>query len=463
MVKFIAFLNLIFRFLFIYKGLKYCPILYNMIYDDLWYLYGNSYDLSSFLNSHPGGKQILETSRGEHDITPIFESYHQFSDLKNIKIILNKYLVEKNVYKSKYTFHDNGLYKVLSEKIKNYFIEKNIHNFFIEKNGETLFKNKYIKPYIKANNELFFDIISFSSITLICYYYSFVSNVLNFYIQLITTSICGYLCACGLFILMHDASHYAIFKDSSKNILSSYTWNTICLWNNKLWEKHHVIKHHAYTGDVNHDPDLHHFSVFFNKRPEINNIPLLYPFMHVIVFPIMHIGQSLCYCIFHFNKDAGLWKISYPGNCNHWYDIFLYLPFLYIFFYKSLIQSILFIVALNFGYSFCIIGDHDTIETYYNEKKDATDWGEIQVRNSGNFMNNTWCNWFSRLHGGINYQIEHHLFPNICHIYYPEIAPIVIETCKEFNIPYVHHDTLYSVYKSWVKLFYLSNSTSEKE
>ncbi len=36
----------------------------------------------------------------------------------------------------------------------------------------------------------------------------------------------------------------------------------------------------------------------------------------------------------------------------------------------------------------------------------------------------------------MNYQIEHHLFPSMCHVHYSKIAPIVQKTCKEFSIPY---------------------------
>ena len=52
------------------------------------------------------------------------------------------------------------------------------------------------------------------------------------------------------------------------------------------------------------------------------------------------------------------------------------------------------------------------------------------------------------LYGGINYQIEHHLFPTICHVHFEEIKPIVKDTCKEFNIPYVEHYSIYSALKS---------------
>jgi len=38
--------------------------------------------------------------------------------------------------------------------------------------------------------------------------------------------------------------------------------------------------------------------------------------------------------------------------------------------------------------------------------------------------------------GGLNFQIEHHLFPSVCHMYLPIIAPVVKQTCEEFNVPY---------------------------
>ena len=56
------------------------------------------------------------------------------------------------------------------------------------------------------------------------------------------------------------------------------------------------------------------------------------------------------------------------------------------------------------------------------------DWGEIQVRNSGNFLNDNIL--VNHLFGGINYQIEHHLFPTICHVHFPEIKKIVKRLVK---------------------------------
>ena len=61
-------------------------------------------------------------------------------------------------------------------------------------------------------------------------------------------------------------------------------------------------------------------------------------------------------------------------------------------------------------------------------------WAVHQMNTTVNFANNNfWLNWYA---GGLNFQVEHHLFPNICHIHYKKISKIVKETAKEFNVPY---------------------------
>ena len=62
------------------------------------------------------------------------------------------------------------------------------------------------------------------------------------------------------------------------------------------------------------------------------------------------------------------------------------------------------------------------------------EWAIHQVKNTADFaQRNRFITWYV---GGLNYQIEHHLFPNICHIHYPQLAPIVKQTCNEFGVPY---------------------------
>jgi linoleoyl-CoA desaturase len=63
-----------------------------------------------------------------------------------------------------------------------------------------------------------------------------------------------------------------------------------------------------------------------------------------------------------------------------------------------------------------------------------SEWAVHELRATSDFArNNLFLNWYV---GGLNFQIEHHLFPNICHIHYRKIAPIVEETAKEFGFTY---------------------------
>ncbi|MEM9868828.1 MAG: fatty acid desaturase, partial [Bacteroidota bacterium] len=66
-------------------------------------------------------------------------------------------------------------------------------------------------------------------------------------------------------------------------------------------------------------------------------------------------------------------------------------------------------------------------------------WAIHQLFTTVNFgTRNRIMNWFT---GGLNHQVEHHIFPNISHIHYTKIAKIVKQTAKEFNLPYHEYKT----------------------
>ena len=76
-------------------------------------------------------------------------------------------------------------------------------------------------------------------------------------------------------------------------------------------------------------------------------------------------------------------------------------------------------------------------------------WAIHQLFTTVNFANkNVFINWFT---GGLNHQIEHHIFPNISHIHYSDIAKIVKETAKEFNLPYIEYKDIGSALFSHFK------------
>jgi linoleoyl-CoA desaturase len=73
-------------------------------------------------------------------------------------------------------------------------------------------------------------------------------------------------------------------------------------------------------------------------------------------------------------------------------------------------------------------------------------WAAHQLRTTANFARKSKIATF--FCGGLNFQVEHHLFPKICHIHYPEISEIVKETAEEFGLPYNENESFGSALKS---------------
>jgi linoleoyl-CoA desaturase len=76
------------------------------------------------------------------------------------------------------------------------------------------------------------------------------------------------------------------------------------------------------------------------------------------------------------------------------------------------------------------------------------DWAVHQLKTTVNFSpNNKLLSWYV---GGLNYQVEHHLFQKISHVHYPAISHIVKETAAEYGVPYMVNDTLGKALQSHV-------------
>jgi linoleoyl-CoA desaturase len=84
-----------------------------------------------------------------------------------------------------------------------------------------------------------------------------------------------------------------------------------------------------------------------------------------------------------------------------------------------------------------------------DDKMIESAWAIHQIKTTANFApRNRVINWFV---GGLNYQVEHHLFPRICHVHYPQISQIVQDKCKEFDLPYHSFPTLTQAVTSHIK------------
>jgi len=90
---------------------------------------------------------------------------------------------------------------------------------------------------------------------------------------------------------------------------------------------------------------------------------------------------------------------------------------------------------------------HNVVEIDQTGGNKAKDWAELQIIESTNWSTSSWVANF--LTGGLNAQIEHHLFPGIGSRHYPALAKIVEKKCKEKNIPYLTYDSFFMNYYSF--------------
>jgi linoleoyl-CoA desaturase len=401
----------------------------------MWFIYGKKYDLTKFIEFHPGGKDIIQKTKNQEDITALFETYHAFSNIDKIKQSLNKYEIVDTNPKENYKYDFTNYHKLLEEVKVLYPNRKTIKstNFFV------LLDSIIFVAYIS------------------CFYIGMFSNY-SYFFRIFCSFIAGLTYISLGFNVMHDASHFAISTNENVNNILNKIWHAWGLWNSKIWFFHHVYNHHSFTGIENHDPDLYHLKPFGQKVATnshsskqnwlLKNQSYTVPYF-LFLFPGQYFGQCISYFLTLSKQRIFTIKLE---DKNH-YDIIdiLFIIVKLFCLYKGLfINTIIYIISLNFWYSINIVGDHDTYETAIENHYNGNDWCKMQICNSGNFINNSII--WTYLFGGINYQIEHHLFPNVSHIHYPAISIIVKKYCKENNITYVHINSMYETYKSFLKM-----------
>lgn len=114
--------------------------------------------------------------------------------------------------------------------------------------------------------------------------------------------------------------------------------------------------------------------------------------------------------------------------------------FLLMHFAAGLVLTVIFQLAHSVeGTHYPLVNEKGIIEN---------DWAIHQLETTVNFSpRNRWLSWYI---GGLNFQIEHHLFPKVCHVHYPKLAPIVRQTALEFGLTYLENKSFGTALKSHI-------------
>ncbi|MDZ7718715.1 MAG: acyl-CoA desaturase [Balneolaceae bacterium] len=257
------------------------------------------------------------------------------------------------------------------------------------------------------------------------------------------------------FSISHDALHGAYSSNSTINKLLGYTFDLMGA-NGYIWKITHNIIHHTYTNIHGHDEDLE-VAEFIRLSPHSEYKPV-HRVQHILAFFAYSFATFFWVFIkdyrYFFKENLGPYENkSHP--VSEWitlivtkilyYSYTLVIPYLVL--DITILQLFIGFASLHLtaGLILGIIFQlaHVVEETDHPEPNEENmideHWAIHEMVTTNNFArDNKLLSWYI---GGLNFQIEHHLFPKVCSIHYPEISKIVEKTANEFDIPYNHHET----------------------
>ncbi|MEQ1586990.1 MAG: acyl-CoA desaturase [Cyclobacteriaceae bacterium] len=252
--------------------------------------------------------------------------------------------------------------------------------------------------------------------------------------------------------VMHDANHGAYSNKKWLNTLIGYSLNLVGA-NAFNWKIQHNVLHHSYTNVHEEDEDIsprgvlrltpHSDWKWFHKYQFIYAW-FLYGLMTIVWMVFKDFVRIVKY------QKNGLAEKNNANIVQEWIILIFtkVVYFTYIFLIPVLFtplawwQILIGILTMHYiaGFLLAIIFQpaHVIEGTEFplpdeNDKLE-NNWAVHQLLTTTNFGNKS--RWFSWYVGGLNFQIEHHLFPNICHVHYRKISGIVMDTAKEFGLPY---------------------------
>ena len=266
------------------------------------------------------------------------------------------------------------------------------------------------------------------------------------------------------FNVMHDACHGSFSTRNWVNYLFGLT-NNFLGGNAFLWKLKHNIIHHTYTNidgvddDINNMPFIRQCTTQQWKpmhRFQSAYMFLLYGFTSLFMFFMDYVK--------YFSKKIHTTPLKQMDLKEH--IVFWIGKLFFILFYIILPISLLgwgkgllglFISQFTMGLTLAIVFqlahvvEHAEFEAAgVDPVKIENEWAIHQIKTTANFaFTNKMATWFL---GGLNYQIEHHLFPRISHIHYPAISQIVRDTCVQFGLHYIYFPTTRAAVLSHVRL-----------
>lgn len=270
--------------------------------------------------------------------------------------------------------------------------------------------------------------------------------------------------------IMHDGNHGAYSRNQWVNKLIGSSIYLIG-GNKRNWKMQHNVLHHTFTNVYEHDEDVENGGLV--RLSEHSDLKKVHRYQHLYAFFLYGL-MTLSWCAFKdFNQmlryhREGLVNDGRKKSADMieliltkvlYFGIFLVLPLWLV--DITWWQFLIGFVTMHFVSGFTLAVIFQLAHIVEHAEQPIPDesgnlentWAIHQLYTTANFArNNRLLSWFV---GGLNFQIEHHLFPQICHIHYREISEIVKKTAQEFKLPYVENRSFRSALVSHYRMLKL--------
>ena len=331
---------------------------------------------------------------------------------------------------------------------------------FPRKDSAQFFKtlNKRVNSYFQQNNlkktgnwKLHLKAIIMFALFLSPYFLILSLDLPN-WINLLLTMVMGVGMAGVGMNVMHDGNHGSF---SSKSWVNKLMGGSIYILagNVYCWQVQHNVLHHTFTNILEHDEDLDAGRVLrFHKNAKWHRLHRFQHYYSVFLYGLLTFNWAITtdfQQMYRYTKRKLAYR-KFPNPIMNWSvlvitkliyaTIWIIIPMLIldIAWWKVLLGFFVmhYVAGVILSVVFQLAHVVDEAETPM-PKEDGTmknTWAIHQLFTTVNFgTKNKLVNWFT---GGLNHQVEHHIFPHISHVHYTKISKIVKQTALEFNLPY---------------------------
>ncbi|MFY7878646.1 MAG: fatty acid desaturase family protein [Lacibacter sp.] len=272
----------------------------------------------------------------------------------------------------------------------------------------------------------------------------------------------GLISAIG-FNVMHDGAHGSFSKNKTINLLAAFSLN-ILGGSSFMWNVKHNIIHHAFTNvdGVDDDIDIQPWMRMSSTQKKYK----LHKYQHRYFWVLYALLYILWIFVLDYQKyfkqkigTMHLKKMHLSDHIVFWLFkaihlfVFVVLPIWMVGFLPWMVGFLIFTLVAGLVLSIVFQLAHTVEHTHFPMPDSESgrlrdEWAIHQLKTTANFA--TGNKIISALVGGLNFQVEHHLFPKISHVHYPAISKIIKQTCKEFNVPYIEYQHMRTALASHV-------------